>query len=109
MKHKNVNMLSGPLLKNVIIFAIPVMIGGWLQMCFHSADVIVIGQFCGSASIGAMGATSAISGLVINMFMGLSAGVTVTVANAAGGGDHDMIQKAIRSSLPRYWHKEVFT
>ena len=99
MGKSKVDMLSGPLLKNLIIFAIPVIIGGWVQLLFNAADVIVIGQFCGSASIGAMGTTSAISGLVINMFMGLSAGVTVTVANAAGGGDHDMIQKAVHTAV----------
>jgi len=99
MHNSKVDMLHGPLLKNIVAFAIPVILGGWMQLFFHAADVVVIGQFCGSASVGAMGATGAISNLIINMFMGLSAGVTVTVANAAGSGDNNMIQKAVHTAV----------
>ena len=99
MRNSKVDMLHGPLFKNIVAFAIPVILGGWMQLFFHAADVVVIGQFCGSASVGAMGATGAISNLIINMFMGLSAGVTVTVANAAGSGDNNMIQKAVHTAV----------
>ncbi|MBR4303930.1 MAG: MATE family efflux transporter [Clostridia bacterium] len=99
MRNSKVDMLHGPLFKNIVIFAIPVILGGWMQLFFHAADVVVIGQFCGSASVGAMGATGAISNLIINMFMGLSAGVTVTVANAAGSRDDNMIQKAVHTAI----------
>ena len=92
-------MISGPLFKNIVAFAIPVILGGWMQLLFHAADVVVIGQFCGSASVGAMGATGAISNLIVNLFMGLSAGVTVTVANAAGSRDDDVIQKAAHTAI----------
>ena len=99
MRHKNVDMLSGNLLKNIITFAIPVMLGGWLQMFFHSADVIVIGQFCGSASVGAMGATGSISALIINLFMGLSVGASVSVAHAVGSGDNYSVYKTVHTAI----------
>ena len=99
MRNSKVDMLHGPLFKNIVVFAIPVILGGWMQLFFHAADVVVIGQFCGSASVGAMGATGAITNLIINMFMGLSAGVTVTVANAAGSRDDNMIQKAVHTAI----------
>ncbi|MBR4303929.1 MAG: MATE family efflux transporter, partial [Clostridia bacterium] len=91
MFRTNVDMLRGPLLRNIVAFAIPVIIGSWMQLLFHAADVVVIGQFCGSTSVAAMGATGAVSGLIINMFLGLSTGVSVTVANAAGSGEDDSI------------------
>ena len=99
MKNKSVDMIRGPLLKNIVTFAIPVILGGWMQLFFNAADTIVIGQFCGSASVGAMGATGAISALVVNMFVGLSSGVSVAVANAAGSRDDDMIQKSVHTAL----------
>lgn len=99
MRKNNVNMISGPLAKNIIAFAIPVILGGWMQLFFNAADTIVIGQFCGSASVGAMGATGSISALIVNLFMGLSSGVSVAVANAAGSRDHDSIQKAVHTAV----------
>lgn len=99
MRNSKVDMTSGPLLKNIILFAIPVMLGGWIQMLFHSADVIVIGQFCGSNSLSAMGATGAISALVINLFMGLSVGASVSVAHAEGAGEADMVRKTTHTAV----------
>ena len=99
MENSKVDMLSGPLLKNIIIFAIPVMLGGWLQMMFNAADVIVIGQFCGSTSVGAMGATAAISALIINLFMGLSVGASVSVAHAVGSGDNEKVYKTVHTAI----------
>ena len=99
MKNSKINMTSGPLLKNIILYAIPVILGGWLQMFFHSADVIVIGQFCGSASVGAMGATGSISALLINLFMGLSVGASVSVAHAVGSGDTDVARKTVHTAM----------
>ena len=99
MRKTNVDMLSGPLLRNIVVFAIPVIIGSWMQLLFHAADVVVIGQFCGSTSVAAMGATGAVSGLIVNMFLGLSTGVSVTVANAAGSGESDATQKAVHTAV----------
>ena len=99
MRNSKVDMTSGPLLKNIILFAIPVMLGGWIQMFFHSADIIVIGQFCGSNSLSAMGATGAVSGLIINLFMGLSVGASVSVAHAAGAGEDEVVSRTTHTAL----------
>ena len=77
MKKSQVDMLGGSLLKNVLAFSIPVILTSLLQLFFNAADLIVVGRFCGSISVGAVGATGAITNLVINMFIGLSIGAGV--------------------------------
>ena len=42
MHNSKVDMLHGPLFKNIVAFAIPVILGGWMQLFFHAADVVVI-------------------------------------------------------------------
>ena len=71
MKQKNIDMLNGNILSNIIRFTVPVILTGVLQLLFNAADLIVVGRFCGSASVGAVGATSSLSHLIINLFIGI--------------------------------------
>ena len=58
------NMLEGPLLGGVIAYTIPVMLSGILQLLFNAADLIIVGKFCGSVSVGAVGATGSLTALI---------------------------------------------
>ena len=99
MKRSQVDMLSGPLLKNVIAFSIPIILTSLLQLFFNAADLIVVGRFCGSISVGAVGATGAITNLIINVFIGLSVGAGVTVAQCTGAKDHDGVRKTVHTAV----------
>ena len=57
MKKYEINMCNGPLLKQIIIFAVPLMLSGILQLLFNAADIVVVGRFSGSDSLAAVGAT----------------------------------------------------
>lgn len=76
-----IDMTHGPLLKKIVIFAVPLMFSGVLQLLFNAADIAVVGQFAGPQSIAAVGATTAVVNLLVNLFIGLSVGVNVLVAN----------------------------
>ena len=84
-KSYEINMCEGPILGKVLIFSIPLMLSGILQLLFNAADVIVVGRFAGSQSLAAVGSTSALINLLINVFMGFSVGVNVLVARYYGG------------------------
>lgn len=75
------DMCHGPLLGKILIFAIPLMLSGILQLLFNAADMIVVGQANGPTSLAAVGATSSLINLLINLFMGLSVGANVLVAH----------------------------
>ena len=79
MRKINRNMLEGPMLGNIILYTIPIILTSVLQLLFNAADLVVVGQFCGSVSVAAVGATSSLTHLIVNLFIGLSVGSGVAV------------------------------
>ena len=93
-------MLEGPLFQNIILYTIPVMLTGVLQLLFNAADLVIVGRFCGSISVAAVGATGAITNLIVNLFIGLSVGAGVTVAHGLGGEDDDVVSRTVHTAVP---------
>ena len=84
MKKQKDTMLQGTLLWNIILYTIPIILTSILQLLFNAADLVVVGQFCGSISMAAVGATGSITNLIVNLFIGLSVGAGVAVAHGLG-------------------------
>ena len=93
-------MLEGPLLSGVITYTIPIILTSVLQLLFNAADLVVVGRFCGSVSVGAVGATGSLTALLVNLFVGLSVGVGVTVAHGIGSCDENQISEAVHTAVP---------
>lgn len=94
------DMCEGPLLGNIITYTIPIIITSILQLLFNAADLVVVGRFCGSISVAAVGATGSLTSLLINFFMGLSVGSGVTVAHALGGHDDKAAHRVVHTAIP---------
>ncbi len=99
LKRSDINMTEGPLLKNVILYTLPIIFTGILQLLFNAADLVVVGRFRGSVCVAAVGSTGALINLIINMFIGLSVGAGVTVAQAKGAGDGKEMHKAVHTAI----------
>ncbi|MCR5603567.1 MAG: MATE family efflux transporter [Lachnospiraceae bacterium] len=93
------DMCNGPLFGKIIKFTIPLIAAGILQLLFNTADMVVVGRYAGSNALGAVGATSALINLLINVFMGLSVGANVSVAHYYGAGKHKELSRAIHTSI----------
>lgn len=93
-------MVNGSLFRNIWIYTVPVILTGILQLLFNAADLVVVGRFCGSVCVAAVGATGAIINLIVNLFIGLSVGVGVTVATAIGAKDGEKVSQAIHTAMP---------
>ena len=78
----------------------PIIITSLLQLLFNAMDMIVVGQFCGSITVAAVGATGSLITLIINLFIGLSVGVGVCVARAIGSRDDGSIHKTVHTAIP---------
>lgn len=74
-------MTHGPLTGKILLFSIPLMLSGILQLLFNAADIIVVGQFANSYSVAAVGSTGSLINLLVSVFMGLSVGVNVLIAH----------------------------
>ena len=99
-RSNNIDMVDGPLFRNIIRYAVPLMLTGILQLLFNAADLVVVGRYCGRLSIAAVGATGAIINLIVNLFIGLSVGVGVTVAVSLGAQDADRCSRAVHTCVP---------
>lgn len=102
-KKYEIDMCNGPLLGKILVFYIPLMLSGVLQLLFNAADIVVVGQFVGSHALAAVGATSSLINLLVNVFMGLSVGTNVLVARFYGAGKKkelsDMVHTAIMTAF----------
>ena len=93
-------MLEGPLFSNIFFYTIPIILTSILQLLFNAADLVIVGRFCGSISVAAVGATGSLTNLMVNFFIGLSVGAGVTVAHGLGGFRNDEVHKTIHTALP---------
>lgn len=81
---KNINMLTGSLHKNILLFAIPIALSSMLQQLFNATDTAIVGFFDTSVSLAAVGTNSEIIALIVSIFSGLSVGVNVLIARRIG-------------------------
>lgn len=100
MRKRDINMVEGALLPNIIRFAIPMIFTNVLQLAFNAVDLVVVGNFGLPNSVGAIGATGSITQLIVLFFSGLSVGVGVTIAQAIGAKDDQMVHRAVHTALP---------
>ena len=70
--HRQVEMTAGPLLPNVLAFAVPLILSGMLQLLYNSADIIVVGRFADSVAMASVGATTSLIHLLVSLLMGLN-------------------------------------
>ena len=92
-------MCNGPLLGKLLIFALPLMLSGILQLLFNAADIIVVGRFTGSHALAAVGSTSSLINLLVNLFIGFSIGANVLTAQYYGAKDQKNIHQTIHTSI----------
>lgn len=100
MKRSNQTLLEGNLLSGIITYTIPIILTSILQLLFNAADLIVVGQFCGSLSVAAVGATGSLTNLMVNFFIGLSVGAGVTVAHGLGSREESVVFNTVHTTLP---------
>ena len=98
-KSYEMDMCNGPLLGKILIFAVPLMLSGILQLLFNAADIIVVGRFSGSHALAAVGSTSALINLLVNVFIGLSVGTNVLIAQYYGAKDRKNISETVHTSV----------
>lgn len=92
-------MCSGSIFKKMILFAVPLMCSGVLQLLFNAADIIVVGRFAGDESLAAVGSTSALINLLTNLFIGLSVGSNVLVARFLGSKNDRELKETVHTSI----------
>jgi len=83
----------------MVMFALPIMAVNLLQLVFNAADMIVVGRFEGARALAAVGATGSLFNLIVNLFMGLSVGTAVIVAQDYGARRVEGIRQSVHTSI----------
>ena len=97
--NREIEMTSGPLLGKLILFALPLAASSILQQLFNSADTAIVGHYVGKSALAAVGSNAPVINLIINVFLGLSLGANVVVANLIGQGRKDRIPRALHTII----------
>ncbi len=93
------DMLNGPLGRKILKFAVPIAMSSILQQLFNVADIAVVGQFAGDKALAAVGANTFVINLLINLFVGISVGANVVVANSIGERSYRSVTRSVHTSV----------
>lgn len=94
-----IDMCNGTLMDKLIVFAVPLMISGVLQLMFNAVDIIVVGQYSGSQSLAAVGSTTALINIFTNLFIGISMGVNVLAARFYAAGQDQEMSETVHTAI----------
>ena len=72
VKKYEMDMTEGALLPKVLMFSLPLIASGILQLLFNAADIVVVGRFAGHNSLAAVGSTGPVINALVGFFMGSS-------------------------------------
>ena len=87
------------LIKKIILFTIPIMLQGLLQSLYNSADLIVVGQYAGDSALAAVSSTGSAYSVLVNLFIGASAGVDVIASLHYGMKDSRGVKQTIDTAV----------
>ncbi len=93
------NMTEGSIAGQVILFALPLMLGNVFQMLYNTVDSIVVGNFVGTQALAAVGSTTMIVNMMVFFFNGFSTGAGVVIANYFGARNLKALHKAIETTM----------
>ena len=94
-----IDMCNGPIMSKLISFSVPLILSGMLQLMFNAVDIIVVGQFSGSTSLAAVGSTTALINVFVNLFMGISLGANVVSARCYAMGRREEMSKTVHTAI----------
>ncbi len=98
-KSHEIDFTSGPLLKRIILYALPIIGVNVLQLLFTTADIAVLGMFTSDQAVAGVGATAHIINIMVGFFFGLSVGTNVLLARAVGAHDKEKARKLVGTSV----------
>ncbi|MBR6288385.1 MAG: MATE family efflux transporter [Acholeplasmatales bacterium] len=96
---RNVNMTEGNLFKNIIVFSLPIILSGVLQLLYNACDLIVCRMFGPEHSTAAISSTNSLINLIVNLFLGLSVGANVLMSRCVGMKDKEKGQRVVYTSM----------
>ena len=93
------DLTSGPMLQKIILFSLPLAASSFLQLLFNAVDIIVVGRFTGSQALAAVGSTTALINMFVNLFIGVSLGANVLSARFYAAGKEREMSETVHTAM----------
>ena len=94
-----VNMTEGPIIKSILMFALPLFVGQLLQQLYNMVDAWVIGNFADNDAFAAVSSAGSMTFLIVGLFNGISIGGGVIISKYYGAGEKENVVKAIHTNF----------
>lgn len=98
-KKHQLDLTQGPILARLLQFSVPIILSGLLQLLFNAADIVVVGKFAGDEALAAVGSTSSLIHLLVNLFVGLATGTNVVAASFFGAKNTKAIHETVHTAV----------
>lgn len=92
------NLTEGPIMKQIVLFAIPLFLSSLILQLYNTVDLIFVGQLLDKDATAAVGASSMLITLMIGFFTGIGVGIGIIMAKAFGSGDHNRMEAVIHNA-----------
>lgn len=99
LKSQTGDLTQGVIWKQIVLFAIPMLLGNIFQILYNTVDSVVVGNYVGDAALAAVGASSAIINLLVSLFSGLSTGAGIIIARHFGARDRTSLRASVHTSM----------
>lgn len=100
MRKYRTDMLNGVIWKEIFMFSLPIMFGSLFQQLYNTVDAMIVGNFVGTAALGAVGgSTGTFINLLVGFVVGLSSGATVVIAQSYGLGEANGVRKGVNAGM----------
>ena len=93
------DMTSGPIWRQLVLFALPLMLGNVFQMLYNTVDSIIVGNFVSKQALAAIGSTTMITNMMVFFFNGFSVGASVMIGQYFGARDMEKLHRAIETTM----------
>ncbi len=96
---KDVDMTQGSIIRHLISFSVPLLLGNIFQQMYNMVDTWVVGNFVSNEAFSAVGTVGPITNLLIGFFMGLATGAGTVISQYYGAKQEDKVSKAVHTSI----------
>ena len=93
------SLTQGPITRNILLFALPLMFGNFLQQMYNIADTWVVGRFLGSDALAAVGSSYTLMTFLTSILLGLCMGSGAAISIQYGSGEHDRMRQSVFMSF----------
>ena len=98
-KRRDVDMTEGNIVRHIVAFALPLLVGNLFQQLYNTVDTWVVGNFVNNEAYSAVGTVGPIINMLIGFFMGLSSGAGVVISQYYGARQHDKVQETVHTAI----------